>query len=118
MNDFFTNLIINFIDILFNLFNFIFSGVINLIISIFPAFAEIYSFAITFVLYGLKFVKLILNLFCFPNGAISFLFTYYLAVFSIYLITRSIRFIYSILRKTIKLDSNKKDGNMSSGTNN
>ena len=94
------NAIINGIfKLIINLFNTITNPIITGVIALFPSLGTFFAHISSFLTYALRYVALVLDLFFIPRTAITFLFDYFIACYSIYLLVISIKFIITIYNK-------------------
>lgn len=94
------NAIVNGIfKLVISLFNTLLTPIISAITVLFPSIDTYFAYINTFLSYALTYVGTILDLFLIPRSAIVFLFDYFSIIYSIYLLSISIKFGITIYNK-------------------
>lgn len=94
------NAIVNGIfKLVISLFNTLLTPIISAITVLFPSIDTYFAYINTFLSYALTYVGTILDLFLIPRSAIVLLFDYFSIMYSIYLLSISIKFGITIYNK-------------------
>lgn len=86
-------------NLILNLFNAIFSPVISGVMSLFPSLGNYFWYITTFLNQALDYCSVALDLLLVPRYAMVLLFDYFAIVYSIYLLSISVKFVITVYNK-------------------
>ena len=81
------------------LFNMLFSPLISVITSLFPALGNLFTYLSNFIVMGLTYVRSILSLLLVTDNMIITLFDYFIVLYTIYLTVIVVKFAINIYNK-------------------
>lgn len=86
-------------NLILNLFNAVFSPVISGVLALFPNLSNFFLYVTTFLNQTLDYCSVALDLLLVPRGAIVLLFDYFAILYSIYLLSISVKFVVTVYNK-------------------
>lgn len=81
------------------LFNMLFSPLISVVTSLFPALGNLFTYLSNFIIMGLSYVRSILSLLLINDSMIVTLFDYFIVLYTIYLTIIVVKFAINIYNK-------------------